>query len=114
MDCSLPGSFVHGILQARILQWGCHALLQVVFPTQGSNPRLFRLLHWQAGSLPLAPPGPQQALKGQVEKHRARMSQVLAAEQELIPRFPADADNQVRRLFLLPEGPLRGSDLLGG
>ena len=22
MDCSLPGSFVHGILQARILEWG--------------------------------------------------------------------------------------------
>ena len=83
-------------------------------PTQGSNPRLFRLLHWQAGSLPLAPPGPEQALKGQVEKHRARMSQVLAAEQELIPRVPADADNQARRLFLLPEGPFRGSDLLGG
>ena len=21
MDCSLPGSFVHGILQAKILEW---------------------------------------------------------------------------------------------
>ena len=21
MDCSLPGSFVHGILQARVLEW---------------------------------------------------------------------------------------------
>ena len=27
-----------------------------VFPTQGSNPCLLRLLHWQAGSLPLVPP----------------------------------------------------------
>ena len=35
---------------------GCHALLQGIFPTQGSNPRLLHLLHWQAGSLPLAPP----------------------------------------------------------
>ena len=26
-------------------------------PIQGSNPCLLRLLHWQAGSLPLAPPG---------------------------------------------------------
>ena len=25
--------------------------------TQGSNPHLLHLLHWQAGSLPLAPPG---------------------------------------------------------
>ena len=36
---------------------GCHALLQGIFPTQGLNPRLLRLLHWQAGSLPQAPPG---------------------------------------------------------
>ena len=26
-------------------------------PTQGSNPRLLHLLHWQVGSLPLLPPG---------------------------------------------------------
>ena len=36
---------------------GCHALLQGIFWTRGSNLRLLRLLHWQAGSLPLAPPG---------------------------------------------------------
>ena len=36
---------------------GCHVLLQGIFPTQGSNPRLLCLLHWQPGSLPLAPPG---------------------------------------------------------
>ena len=30
------------------------ALLQGVFPTQGSNPPLLRLLHWQMGSLPLS------------------------------------------------------------
>ena len=35
----------------------CHALHQGIFPTQGTNPRLLRLLHWQTGSLPLAPPG---------------------------------------------------------
>ena len=35
----------------------CHALLQVIFPTQGSNPHLLCLLHWQAGSLLLAPSG---------------------------------------------------------
>ena len=25
MDCSLPGSSVHGILQARVLEWGAVA-----------------------------------------------------------------------------------------
>ena len=34
---------------------GCQALLQGIFPTQGSNPHL--LLHWQVGSLPLVPSG---------------------------------------------------------
>ena len=36
---------------------GCHTLLQGIFPTQGWNPHLLCLLRWQAGSLPLAPPG---------------------------------------------------------
>ena len=35
---------------------GCHSLLQGVFPTQRSNQHLLCLLHWQVGSLPLAPP----------------------------------------------------------
>ena len=54
MDCNLPGSSVHGILQASILK--CVALLQEIFPTQGSNLHHLLLLHWQAGSLPLVPP----------------------------------------------------------
>ena len=36
---------------------GCHVHLQGIFPTQGSNPCLLFLLHWQAVSLPLVPPG---------------------------------------------------------
>ena len=36
---------------------GCHFLFQEIVPPQGSNPSLLYLLHWQAGSLPLAPPG---------------------------------------------------------
>ena len=34
----------------------CLALLQEIFPTQGLNPHLLGLLHWQVGSVPLAPP----------------------------------------------------------
>ena len=44
MDCSPPGSSVHGIFQARILEW---VVLQGIFPTQGSNQHLLCLLHWQ-------------------------------------------------------------------
>ena len=32
---------------------GCHFLLQGIFPTQGSNPCLLCLLHWQMDSLTL-------------------------------------------------------------
>ena len=35
---------------------GCRALLQGIFPSQGSNLHLLCLLNWQEGSLPLAPP----------------------------------------------------------
>ena len=42
MDCSLPGSSVHGISQARMGSHstgvGCHSLLQGILPTQGWNP----------------------------------------------------------------------------
>ena len=40
MNCSPPGSSVHGNLQARTLQWVSHCLLQGIFLTQGSNPHL--------------------------------------------------------------------------
>ena len=57
MDCSPPGSSVHGILRTRILEWWvASSLLQGIFPTQGSKTCFLYLLHWQAGSLPLAPP----------------------------------------------------------
>ena len=46
MYCSLPGSSVHGIFQARMC---CHFLLQGIFPTQGLN---LHLLHWQVDTVP--------------------------------------------------------------
>ena len=41
MNCSPPGSSIHGILQARILEWvGSHSILQGIFLTRGLNPAL--------------------------------------------------------------------------
>ena len=48
MECSLPGSSLHGISQAQDAGVGYHFLLQEIFPTQGSN--LCRL-YWQTGFL---------------------------------------------------------------
>ena len=56
MDYSPPGSSVHGVLQAGILEW-------VAMPFSGDLPdpetdpaSLAFLLHWQAACLPLVPP----------------------------------------------------------
>ena len=54
MDCSPPGSSVHGILQARMLEWVATRSSRV-----SSQPRdriciSLHLLHWQVCSLPLA------------------------------------------------------------
>ena len=42
---------------------GCRALLQGIFPTQGSSLHLLRLLHWHTGSFPLAWPGKPKFLR---------------------------------------------------
>ena len=70
--CVLSGSVMsdsvqsHGLELSKLLcPWdfpgkdtevGCHFLLQGIFPTLGSNLCFLCLLHWQALSLPLAPP----------------------------------------------------------
>ena len=45
MDCPLPGFSVHEISQVRNTGVGCHAFLQGIFLTQGSNPSFLYLLH---------------------------------------------------------------------
>ena len=52
--CNPPGFSAHGILQARLLEWFVHYLLQGIVPIQGPN---LRLLCWQEGSLPLSHQG---------------------------------------------------------
>ena len=56
VDCSPPGSSVHGTLQARTLEWAATS-----FSRRSPRPRggsaSPTLPHWQAGSLLLAPPG---------------------------------------------------------
>ena len=51
VKCRPPGSSVHGNSPGKNAGVGCRALLKGIFPTQGSNLHLSRLLHWQAGSL---------------------------------------------------------------
>ena len=56
MDCSSPGSTVHGILQARIFEW-----VATTFSRRSSQHRdQTRLSHIAADSLPSEPPGKPQ------------------------------------------------------
>ena len=51
MDCSLPGSSVRGRSPGKNTGVSCHALLQGLFPTQGSNTGLLgcrRILYWMS------------------------------------------------------------------
>ena len=50
MDCSLPGSSYTWDSPGNNTEMGCHAILQGIFPTQGSN---LHLLHWRQIFLPL-------------------------------------------------------------
>ena len=47
MDCSPPGSSVHGDSPGKNTGVGHHFLLQGIFPAQGSKLHLVRLLHGQ-------------------------------------------------------------------
>ena len=67
MDCSLPGSSVHGIFPGKNTEVCCHFLLQGIFLTQSPNPHL---LYWQANSLPLSHLGsPQYFIMIQKKKY---------------------------------------------
>ena len=59
MDCSLPGSSVHGIFQARVLEWGAIALVaQMVKNPPRVQETQFQSLGWED------PPEKQMATHG--------------------------------------------------
>ena len=91
MECSLPGSSVHRILQARLLEW-------VAMPSSrvSSQPRDWTcfscLLHWQAGSLRLVPPGkpsalilPQVKLNSQLSRGASFLVDTFTLQRKLKP-----------------------------
>ena len=83
MDRSPPGSSVHGDSLGKNTGVGCHALLQRILPTQGSNPYLSCILHRQAGSLPLAPPGKPLVRVGGAQFHQSLLEMGCSWEHRL-------------------------------
>ena len=60
LDCSPPGSSVHGIFQVRLLEWVAMLSSRGSFWPRDRTCVSYIYPHWQAGSLPLAPPGKPQ------------------------------------------------------
>ena len=77
MDCSLPDSSVHGILQAKILEW-------VAMPSSRGSSQPVRL--GQAGSSPLAPPSGTSEPQGEPQVRAA------AAAAKLLQSCPTLCD----------------------
>ena len=70
VDGILPGSSVHGIFQARILELVAISYSRTSSQLRDKNSRLFCLLHWQADSLSLAPPASSLAHLGEEKMPR--------------------------------------------
>ena len=56
MDCNLPGSFVHGILQTRVLEWGAIAF-SVRQPTAAAAAKSLQSCPTLCDPIDSSPPG---------------------------------------------------------
>ena len=85
MDHSPPSSSVHGILQARITGVGCHALLQGIFPMQGSDSCLLCLPVLAGGFLTSGATWEAQTVHNVVSRLVKELSSFLAWRQWKLP-----------------------------
>ena len=71
MDCSLPGSSIHGIFQVKILEW-----VSISSSRRSSTfgDQTFDLLNWQVDSLPLHHMG-SLVIKGRQKREESVIKQ---------------------------------------
>ena len=90
MDCSPPGSSVHGDSPGKNT-----GVFQGIFLTQGLNPHFLCLMHWQMGSLPLVPLGkPQECslnhVKSTIIYYAYILCQLLSTERVPCSTLPSN------------------------
>ena len=73
---------------------GCHALLQGIFLTQGSNPHLVCLLNWQAGCLPLVPPGKPEHTSSHYKSSKTHKTCPVILAKEIETSDPCKPKNE--------------------
>ena len=103
VDCSLPGSSVHGISQAKTLVWvGTSTSRASSWPDPGINPCL---LHWQVGSLSNEP-SEKSLLADWTLKNKNQWTDICASRNN--PDYSAESKaywekkNIVKLLQILP------------
>ena len=69
VDYSLPRILCPWNFPGKNTGVGCHFLPQGIFLTQGSNPSLLHLLHWQVYSFTTEPPGKLFKSQGRLKSH---------------------------------------------
>ena len=72
MDSSPPGSSVRGILQARVLEGAAMPSSKGASRPTDRTGVSYVSLHWQAGSLPLAPPGKREGSQVEAQSLHTR------------------------------------------
>ena len=108
MDCSLPGSSVHGILQARILEWVAVSFSRGYPPDPGIEPKSLVSTALAGGFFITAPPGkPPWAYRLLVNSSRYEAEIRLFANPEHV--FPTAMSYVLWNSVLLPRGTLPGT-----
>ena len=90
MDCSPPGSSIHGIFQARVLEWGAIALSNIHVYNNHSN-YCFHVMVWSSTHALLCsdipdPTGCDMQYMEYVIYHLSKKPKVLNSEIHLVPR----------------------------
>ena len=101
IDC-----IVHGILQARILEWVASSLLQGIFPTQGSNPGL---PHCRRILYQVSHKGSLLSSKGQIETVTNKGSEAMQKQwrsvrknSAVIERSSSSSSRDTRNNLIVP------------
>ena len=107
LDCSLQGPSVHGIFQARVLEWLAISSSRGPFRPRGQTCVSSVYLHSQEASLLLAPPGKPTVYYISNLNENLRwfnLIHIFSVGTYFWSKFPNSLiSNQVEYLYLLPE-----------
>ena len=91
MDCSPPGSSVHGVFQARVLEWDA-----IAFSAHGSQPCL---IHWSYEPFSAGPPKTDELWWRVLTKHGSMDKEIVNCSNILALRTPWTVTLEGTKIF---------------